>query len=369
MTRCSTIRSGTFSSATSRARRTWPTATRAPAAGSASRLRRQGPGATNMVTGIATAMMDSSPIVCITGQVGSKLVGSDAFQESDVTGVTLPITKHNYLVTRAEDIAPAFREAFEIAASGRPGPVHIDITKDAQQSSCEFDWDSAVAQKAGIPARLERAARGVPARARADQCRRASADSRRARHHALGRDGRRSRVRREGEHSGVSDAARHRRLPGVASPEPRHDGHARRSLGELGDSAGRPAAGVRHAVRRPRHRQPEDLRAEREEDSHRHRCGRDQQERARRSRHRRRSEGIARGPDAGPEGGRSQQVDRAHHGAQGRLRRPRHSESARQRPSVRGARHQRSVARHQRRRHHRDRRRPAPDVGSAVLPP
>ena len=102
-----------------------------------------GPGATNMVTGIATAMMDSSPIVCITGQVGSKLVGSDAFQESDVTGVTLPITKHNYLVTRAEDVAPAFREAFEIASSGRPGPVHIDITKDAQQSSCEFDWDAA----------------------------------------------------------------------------------------------------------------------------------------------------------------------------------------------------------------------------------
>jgi acetolactate synthase-1/2/3 large subunit len=106
-----------------------------------------GPGATNMVTGIATAMMDSSPIVCITGQVGSKLVGSDAFQESDVTGVTLPITKHNYLVTRAEDIAPALREAFEIAASGRPGPVHVDITKDAQQASCEFDWDAAVPKK------------------------------------------------------------------------------------------------------------------------------------------------------------------------------------------------------------------------------
>ena len=110
-------------------------------------LATSGPGATNMVTGIATAMMDSSPIVCITGQVGSKLVGSDAFQESDVTGVTLPITKHNYLVTRAEDIAPAFREAFDIAASGRPGPVHIDITKDAQQSSCEFDWDAAKPKK------------------------------------------------------------------------------------------------------------------------------------------------------------------------------------------------------------------------------
>src|SRR5205809_5108196 len=102
-----------------------------------------GPGATNMVTGIATAMLDSVPIVCITGQVGSKLIGSDAFQETDITGITLPITKHNYLVTRAEDIARAVREAFVIAKSGRPGPVLIDITKDAQQSSCEFDWDRA----------------------------------------------------------------------------------------------------------------------------------------------------------------------------------------------------------------------------------
>ena len=93
-----------------------------------------GPGATNMVTGIATAMMDSSPIVCITGQVGSKLIGTDAFQETDITGITLPITKHNYLVTRAEDIAPTIREAFHVAQSGRPGPVLIDITKDAQQS-------------------------------------------------------------------------------------------------------------------------------------------------------------------------------------------------------------------------------------------
>ena len=99
-----------------------------------------GPGATNMVTGIATAMMDSSPIVCITGQVGSKLIGSDAFQETDITGITLPITKHNYLVTSAEDVAPAVREAFAVARSGRPGPVLVDITKDAQQASCEVDW-------------------------------------------------------------------------------------------------------------------------------------------------------------------------------------------------------------------------------------
>ncbi|HSB74321.1 MAG TPA: thiamine pyrophosphate-binding protein, partial [Terriglobales bacterium] len=108
-----------------------------------------GPGATNMVTGIATAMMDSSPIVCITGQVGSKLIGSDAFQETDITGITLPITKHNYLVTHAEEVARTIREAFYIAKSGRPGPVLIDVTKDAQQSSCVFDWESAAPQLPG----------------------------------------------------------------------------------------------------------------------------------------------------------------------------------------------------------------------------
>src|SRR5262245_42039596 len=102
-----------------------------------------GPGATNMVTGIATAMLDSSPVVCITGQVGSKLLGSDAFQEIDITGITMPITKHNVVVSRAEDIARTVREAFVIANTGRPGPVLVDITKDAQQASCEFDWDAA----------------------------------------------------------------------------------------------------------------------------------------------------------------------------------------------------------------------------------
>jgi len=108
-----------------------------------------GPGATNMVTGIATAMMDSSPIVCITGQVGSKAIGTDAFQETDVTGVTLPVTKHNYLVTRPGDIARAIREAFYIAQSGRPGPVLVDITKDAQQLTAEFDWDAAAPRLPG----------------------------------------------------------------------------------------------------------------------------------------------------------------------------------------------------------------------------
>jgi acetolactate synthase-1/2/3 large subunit len=97
-----------------------------------------GPGATNLVTGIACAMMDSIPIVCVTGQVASHLIGGDAFQETDVTGITLPITKHNYLVTRADEIAEVVREAFYIARSGRPGPVLIDICKNAQIEKTEF---------------------------------------------------------------------------------------------------------------------------------------------------------------------------------------------------------------------------------------
>jgi len=101
-----------------------------------------GPGATNMVTGIATAMLDSSPVVCITGQVSSKLLGSDAFQEVDITGITMPITKYNVVVSKVEDIARTVREAFHIANSGRPGPVLVDITKDAQQASMEFDWET-----------------------------------------------------------------------------------------------------------------------------------------------------------------------------------------------------------------------------------
>jgi len=115
-----------------------------------------GPGATNMVTGIATAMLDSSPIVCITGQVGSKLLGSDAFQEIDITGITMPITKHNVVVSKVEDIARTVREAFVIAQSGRPGPVLVDITKDAQQASGEFNWEAAAPK---LPPK--RAKRGV----------------------------------------------------------------------------------------------------------------------------------------------------------------------------------------------------------------
>jgi acetolactate synthase I/II/III large subunit len=103
-----------------------------------------GPGATNLVTGIATAMMDSSPVVFITGQVAAHLIGGDAFQEVDVTGITLPITKHNYLVTRADEIAEVVHEAFYIARSGRPGPVLIDICKNAQIDKVEFEYPETI---------------------------------------------------------------------------------------------------------------------------------------------------------------------------------------------------------------------------------
>jgi acetolactate synthase-1/2/3 large subunit len=113
-----------------------------------------GPGATNLVTGIATAMMDSVPMVCITGQVPSKLIGYDAFQETDITGITLPITKHSYLVTRIDDIMPAMKEAFHLAKSGRPGPVLVDITKDAQQARTDWAWDTTPVKMRGYRPQL-----------------------------------------------------------------------------------------------------------------------------------------------------------------------------------------------------------------------
>lgn len=100
-----------------------------------------GPGATNLITGLATAMMDSVPMVAITGQVGRGAIGTDAFQETDITGATMPVTKHNYLITRVEDIGRTVHEAFFVARTGRPGPVLIDIPKDVQQDSTIYDYE------------------------------------------------------------------------------------------------------------------------------------------------------------------------------------------------------------------------------------
>jgi acetolactate synthase-1/2/3 large subunit len=126
-----------------------------------------GPGATNLVTGICTAMMDSVPMVVLTGNVSRNLLGRDGFQEADITGITLPITKHNYLVMKASDIAYTVREAFHIASTGRPGPVLIDIPKDVFIEDADFHWPEKVVLRgykpttSGHSGQIRRAARLV----------------------------------------------------------------------------------------------------------------------------------------------------------------------------------------------------------------
>ncbi len=128
-----------------------------------------GPGATNLVTGLANAMMDSIPIIAVTGQVAVGSLGTDAFQEADLTGITLPVTKHSYLVKKASDIPRVVKEAFHIAATGRPGPVLIDLPKDVQLAQCEFHYPKAVDLPGykpnydAHPQQLQRAARAIAA--------------------------------------------------------------------------------------------------------------------------------------------------------------------------------------------------------------
>ena len=130
-------------------------------------LATSGPGATNLVTGIANACLDSSPMVAITGQVARPFIGKDAFQEIDITGITLPITKHNYLVLDAKELAKVVKEAFYIAQTGRPGPVLIDIPRDVFQQEAEFVYPDKVNLPGykptlfGHPAQIKRAAETI----------------------------------------------------------------------------------------------------------------------------------------------------------------------------------------------------------------
>lgn len=114
-------------------------------------LATSGPGATNLVTGIATAYMDSVPLIALTGQVACGLLGSDSFQEADITGITLPITKHNFLVKDVDDLARTIKEAFHIATTGRPGPVLIDLPKDIQVKQTKFDYPESIQLKGYKP--------------------------------------------------------------------------------------------------------------------------------------------------------------------------------------------------------------------------
>src|ERR671926_1038753 len=112
-----------------------------------------GPGVTNAVTGLATAYMDSIPMVVITGQVPTHAIGLDAFQECDTVGITRPIVKHNMLVKDVKDLASSIKKAFHIATTGRPGPVVVDIPKDVTAAVCEFDYPEAIAMRSYNPVR------------------------------------------------------------------------------------------------------------------------------------------------------------------------------------------------------------------------
>ena len=110
-----------------------------------------GPGATNLVTGLATAHMDSIPMIAITGQVRTTVIGSDAFQEADITGITRPITKHNFLVKDVRELRRTIQEAFYIATTGRPGPVLIDIPVDVQRGKTEWTWEDKIEMRSYKP--------------------------------------------------------------------------------------------------------------------------------------------------------------------------------------------------------------------------
>ena len=185
-----------------------------------------GPGATNLVTPIADAHMDSVPMVAITGQVPSAAIGTDAFQEADIRGITMPITKHNYLVTDPADIPRTVAEAFHIASTGRPGPVLVDVAKDALAGDDELRL-AEHARPARLPARGA-AAREAGPRGRAPDRRVAPARPlcRRWRPQGPGLD-RAEGPRRAHRHPGGDDPDGPRRLPRQPPAAPGHAGHAR----------------------------------------------------------------------------------------------------------------------------------------------
>ncbi len=327
-----------------------------------------GPGATNMVTGIATAMMDSSPIVCITGQVGSKLIGSDGFQETDITGVTLPVTKHNYLVTRAQDIGPAVREAFHIAASGRPGPVLIDITKDAQQTSCDFDWDAAAPKPHARPERV------VNPNSIAEALRLINSAERPVilAGHGIILSGATDAVRQFAERARIPIAMTLLGIGGIPASHPLNLG----MMGMHGEAWVNTAIqeadlllafGMRFDDRVTGNLKTYAPNARKVHiDIDPAEIGKNVTvdvglvgDLARHA-----GDAAARRPAREP-----RRLAEAHRRPEGRLGGPRHPEPARRRPSLRRACHPRHLARDLGPRHRRHRRRPASDVGSAVLPP
>jgi acetolactate synthase-1/2/3 large subunit len=228
-----------------------------------------GPGATNLVTPIADANMDSIPMVAITGQVGAALIGTDAFQEADIVGITLPVTKHNYLVTDPDDIPRVIAEAFHIASTGRPGPVLVDIAKSAMQSQTTFTW----------PQTLDLPGYHPVTKPHAKQIREAARLLATARRPVLMvgggviRSGASAELRRLVDESGAAVVTTLMARGALPDTHPQH-------LGMRGGRApeGRPGGGAGRPLRRPRHRQAVELRAERHDRARGHRPGRDRQE-------------------------------------------------------------------------------------------
>ena len=239
-----------------------------------------GPGATNLATPIADAHMDSVPTVFLCAQVRSDLRGTNAFQETDVLGMTLPISKHSIAVERADDAADAIHEAFHVARTGRPGPVVVDIPSDHARAPARAG-NARRARPARLP-HARRAQRAPAARGGAgDRGRPAAGALRRRRRRARG-GGRRARGPRPARRPpGDDDAHGPRRLPGIGPPVARDARDARDPDGELGDGRGRPDRGGGRAVRRPRHRRPGVVRPARADRPHRRRRGGDRQERRR----------------------------------------------------------------------------------------
>ena len=257
-----------------------------------------GPGATNLVTPIADAWMDSTPLVCITGQVRSFLIGTDAFQECDITGITIPIVKHSWLVQDVNELPHVLKAAFHVARTGRCGPVLVDVPRDVQEAELDFSYPDTVS----LPGLEAAAPRPCPP----DRCcrdggrRRGAADPlRRRRSPERARHRRAPGARRVRATAGRHDADGEERVPRVARAARRLARHARAEVVELGAEQGGPDRRGRRALRRPRDRQGLGVRAGRDRRPSRHRRGGDLEDPARRHPRRRAAEARAR---AAPEG-------------------------------------------------------------------
>ena len=236
-----------------------------------------GPGATNFVTCLADAKMDSIPIIAITGQVGTHVIGTDAFQETPIVEVSRPITKHHYLVQRTEDLPRVMKEAFHIATTGRPGPVIVDIPKDVQNRSIVPDFDPPMNLPGYQPDR----------RATRDSLEQVFALIRQSKRPIIYAGGgivtadAGPLLKAFAEKTGIPvalDGPWPRRFPQRPLSLPANAWHARDRLRQLRHQRGRPAPRVRRPLRRPRHRQGQRVRQARQDRPYRHRSVGDQQD-------------------------------------------------------------------------------------------